>query len=185
MNLGSLLIFVLSFLAWNVLTFSTRCLIVLLSFFLIYVLFRMRLIERGMNVILVRLSGLRTALRCESLYYSYLLGAIVLSWFIFAAGLHLMMTSFYAVDINQSVIIAGVFSISWLAGYYAFLSPGGLGVQEGVQVYLLSFFFPLPISIIIAFALRLWTVLGDAIVFLLAIALTMHENRLQRSHHGS
>jgi len=79
----------------------------------------------------------------------------------------------------------GTFSISWLVGYYAFLSPGGLGVQEGIQVYLLTFFFPSPISIVIALASRLWMTVGDLLVFLLALALTMHDNRLQRSVHGS
>jgi hypothetical protein len=111
--------------------------------------------------------------------------AISASWLVFAIGLHAMINSFYDVSINESFIITGIFSISWLVGYYAFLSPGGLGIQEGVQVYLLTFFFPLPISIVIAFASRLWMTLGDIMIFLLAIALTMHENRLQRSAHGA
>jgi hypothetical protein len=52
-------------------------------------------------------------------------------------------------------------------------------------VYMLTFFFPLPISIVIALASRLWMTLGDIIVFLLAAALTIHEHRLQRSAHES
>jgi len=96
-----------------------------------------------------------------------------------------MITSFYTIETNKSLIIVGTFSISWLAGYYAFLVPGGLGIQEGIQVYMLAFFFPLPISIVIALASRLWMTLGDIIVFLLAAALTIQENRLQRSAHES
>ena len=96
-----------------------------------------------------------------------------------------MIKSFYFIDIHQIIIIVGTFSISWLVGYYTFLSPGGLGVQEGVQVYLLNFFFPSPISIVIALASRLWITIGDILVFLLALALTIHDNRLHRSVHGS
>lgn len=184
MNLGSLLVFALSFLAWNIFTFFTRFLLVSLSFLLIYFLFRMHVLERGINVILARFTNTQIMLRYDHLHYAPLIGAISLSWLTFAVGLHIMVTSFYAVDMRQSCIIVGIFSISWLAGYYAFLSPGGLGVQEGVQVYLLTFFLPLPISIVIAFASRLWTLLGDLILFLLAVALTMHENRLQRSTRG-
>jgi glycosyltransferase 2 family protein len=185
MHLSSLCIFALSFLAWNVFTFSTRCLLVLVSFSLIYFLLRMHWLERGVNVILARLAGLRKALQCQKLPYTPLITEIALSWLIFSIGLHLMIMSFQPVDMTQSFIILGTFSISWLIGYYTFIAPGGLGVQEGVQVYLLTFFFPLPTSIIIALALRLWMVLGDAIVFLIAVALTLHENRMQRSAHGS
>lgn len=96
-----------------------------------------------------------------------------------------MVNSFYNVEFIQSIIIVGTFSISWLVGYYALLSPGGLGIQEGVQVYLLQFFFPLPISIVIAFAARLWMTIGDLCVSLLAVILLMHENHSQGSVHGA
>lgn len=184
MHLSGLLIFALTFLAWDVFTFFTRCLLVLLSFSLIYCLFRMHVLERGINVVLARLTNRQITFRCKSLHYAPLICTIALSWFVFTIGLHIMVTSFYAVDLRQSCTIVGIFSISWLSGYYAFLSPGGLGIQEGIQVYLLTFFFPLPISIVIAFALRLWMILGDIMIFLLAGALTIHENRLQRSVYG-
>jgi glycosyltransferase 2 family protein len=108
-----------------------------------------------------------------------------LIWLIFSVGFHLMINSFYPVYMSQTLIIIGTYSISWLVGYYTFFFPGGLGVQEGIQVYLLTFFFPLPISIVIALASRVWLILGDTIVFLLAVVVTMHENRLQRSAHGA
>ena len=183
MNLSSLLIFALSFLAWNVLTLFVRCLLVAGSFFLIYFLLRMRVLERGLNTIITRFAVLRTLSRCQPLPYTPLISESSLSWLAFAVAMHLMITSFYAVDMRQSCIIVGIFAISWLAGYYAFLSPGGLGVQEGIQVYLLTFFFPLPIAVVIAFASRLWMLLGDCLVFLLAVALSTHANRLQRSTH--
>jgi hypothetical protein len=104
---------------------------------------------------------------------------------IFWIGLYIMVNSFYDIALDQSIIIVGTFSISWLVGYYAFLAPGGLGIQEGVQVYLLQFFFPLPISIVIAFAARLWMTIGDLCVSLLAVALLIHENHSQESVHGA
>jgi hypothetical protein len=185
MTLSGFLIFVLSFLVWDIFNFFTRCLIVALVFLLSYYFFREHLLEKSVNFILARFANMQLNHRCAYLSYGPLTMAISASWLAFAIGLHIMINSFYSVNIVQSFIIMGIFSISWLVGYYAFLSPGGLGIQEGVQVYLLTFFFPLPTSIVIAFASRLWMTLGDIMIFLFAMALTMHENRLQRSVHGA
>ena len=185
MHLSSLCIFALSFLVWNVFTLPTRCLLVLISFSLVYLLLRMHWLERGINAVIKRFIDLNTPLKCKELPYIMLMTENALSWITFSIGFHIMLTSFYHIDLNQSFVIVGTFSISWLVGYYTFLSPGGLGIQEGVQVYLLTFFFPLPLSIVIALASRLWLILGDTMVSLLAVALTMYENRLQRVAHGS
>jgi len=185
MNLSSLLVFTLSLLAWNALTLTLRCALVVSTFVLMYWLCRRHLLERGINAVMTRWPTPHAALRCTSLHYTPLIVEMALSWVVFAVGMHLMLLSFYPVEMIHSVVIIGIFAIAWLAGYYAFLSPGGLGVQEGIQVYLLTFFFPLPVSIMIAFASRLWMLLGDLIVFLLAVVLTIYDNRLQRSTHGS
>ena len=185
LSFSSLFVFAASFLAWNTFTFLTRLVLVVLSFFLIYLLFRMRLLETIFNLLLERFTGIHNTLHCESLYYKNIFIASSLEWFTFTIGLYCMIKSFYPIDMLQSIIIVGTFSISWLVGYYAFLSPGGLGIQEGIQVYLLTFFFPAPISIVIALTSRLWLTIGDVLIFLLALALTIHDNRLQRSIHGS
>jgi hypothetical protein len=185
MSIGSLLVFALSFLAWDTFHFPTRLLIVLSSFFLTYLVFRTGILEKVINLTITRFKGVHIVFHSNSLNYTYLFLALFLNWTVFLVGFHLMVNSFYDVELIQSFVIVGTFSISWLVGYYAFLSPGGLGIQEGVQVYLLQFFFPLPISILIAFAVRLWMTIGDLFVSLLAMALLIHENRSQESAHGA
>lgn len=185
MNLSGLLVFALSFVVWDVWTLELRCglvcsLVVLLSW-----LCRGHILERGVNAIIARCAVLDTGLRCSALPYTPLLVETALSWLVFAVGMHCMLTSFYPVEMRHSIMVIGIFAIAWLAGYYAFIAPGGLGVQEGIQVYLLTFFFPLPIAIVMALASRLWMLLGDTIVFLLAVVLTIYDHRLQRSPHGS
>jgi len=185
MSIGGLLVFVLSFLFWDMFPLATRYLSVLLSFFLVYLAFWTHILEKGINLLFTRLTGVSVMFCSGSLNYPCLFAALFLDWIIFWAGLHIMVNSFYNIELVQSIIIVGTFSISWLVGYYAFLSPGGLGVQEGVQVYLLQLFFPLPISIIIAFAARLWMTIGDLCVSLLAASLLTYENRSQKSVHGA
>jgi hypothetical protein len=172
-------------LAWNIFTFLIRCLIVVSGFALIYCLFRAHLLEKVFNFFRARRTGIYHVPHCASLYYTNIFIASSLGWATFAVGLYFMVKSFYPINIQQTVVIVGTFSISWLVGYYSFLTPGGLGVQEGLQVYLLTFFFPLPISIVIALASRLWMTVGDVLIFLLALMLTIHDNRLPRSIRGS
>ena len=71
MHLSSLCIFALSFLAWNVFTLLIRCLLVLISFSLVYFLLRMHWLERGINAVLTRFIGLQTTSEMQrtSLYY--------------------------------------------------------------------------------------------------------------------
>jgi hypothetical protein len=185
MSIGSLLVFALSFLAWDIFPLSMRCLLVLSSFFLAYLAFWTNILEKGINLLLTRLTGVDPVFRSCFLSYPRLFAALSLNWMVFWMGLHIMVNSFYNIGLTHSIIVVGTFSISWLVGYYAFLSPGGLGVQESVQVCLLQFFFPLPISIVIAFAARLWMTIGDLCVSLLAVALLMHENPSRESVHGA
>jgi hypothetical protein len=184
LSLSSLLVFALSFLVWNIFTFLIRCLIVVSGFSLIYCLFRAHLLEKIFNFFLAHCTGMYHVPHCESLYYTNICIASSLGWATFTVGLYFMVKSFYPINIQQTVVIVGTFSISWLGGYYSFLTPGGLGVQEGLQVYLLTSFFPLPISIVIALASRLWMTVGDVLIFLLALMLTIRDNRLPRSIRG-
>ena len=165
LSLSSLLVFALSFLTWHAFNFSIRLLAVVSVFSLIYILFRIRLLEKIFNLLFTRLTGIHNTIHCESLYYTNIFIASFLEWSMFTTGLYIIVKSFYPIDMQQGIIIVGTFSISWLVGYYAFLSPGGLGVQEGMQVYLLTFFFPSPISIVIALASRLWMTVGDVLIF--------------------
>jgi len=184
LSLSSLLVFALSFLVWSPFTFFIRLLLVVSIFSLIYILCRVRLLEKILHLLLTRFTGIHKTIHCEPLYYTNIFIASSLEWSLFTLGLYAMVKSFYPIDMQQGIIIVGTFSISWLVGYYAFLFPGGLGVQESIQVYLLTFFFPSPISIVIALASRLWMTMGDVLIFLCALALTTHDNRLQRSIDG-
>lgn len=183
MNVGGLVVFATSFLLWDIVTVVTRVALVVSFFLLIGILCRLHVLEKTLNLIATKFATHYPPMHCTPLPYLSLTALTLSSWLAFTVGLHMIVNSFYRVDIRQSVILVGIFAVSWLLGYYALLSPGGLGVQEGIQVYLLTFFFPLPLSIVIALALRLWITLGDIIVFVWAMVLTLTENRLQRSAH--
>ncbi len=51
---------------------------------------------------------------------------------------------------------AGVFSGSISIGFAAFFAPGGIGVREGIMVFLLESFYPLSWAVFVSVGARLW-----------------------------
>lgn len=93
------------------------------------------------------------------------------SWIAYSIAYFCFIRSFYLIDPIQSICFSGIYAISWLVGYLSFLTPGGLGVREGMQVFLLSQFIPLPVSIIISLASRIWLTTGEITVALISLFL--------------
>ncbi len=94
---------------------------------------------------------------------------LIVDWGIFGIGVYFLVNSFYSIDFNQTVILCGIFAISVTSGILSFFVPAGLGVREGVQSYLLSFFLPVSMAILISLVMRVWIVLGELICFLIAL----------------
>ena len=95
----------------------------------------------------------------------------ILHWLVVGSGFFLLCASFYPLSWRNLLPFAGVFSLSWVAGFVAFITPSGLGVREGAMVLLLAPFLPAPFPAIIALAARLWWTLGDLITFGMAVVL--------------
>jgi len=89
------------------------------------------------------------------------LGYFLVSWVFFAFGYYWLLQAFHRTSVRDTLIFTGIYAISWLVGFVAFVSPSGLGVRDGVQAYLLSFFVPYPVAITIALVQRLWLTAGD------------------------
>ncbi len=98
-------------------------------------------------------------------YYSYMLKgyiALLIADTIGWISFYLLLLSVYPVSLKESAAIAMTFYVSWFVGWIALFSPGGLGVREGVNTYLLhhllgyslgfSSFFPLMTRVLITFA---------------------------------
>ena len=180
MSISNIILFSLSFLLWNTFYILFRFVVLFICFLLMYVFFMTNIFELIMNFILKNILHFNIDFQYEKINKTYLSLFIVTDWILFSLGIFFMINSFYNINIIKSFIVVGTFSISWIIGYYSFISPGGLGIQESVQVYLFNFFFPLPVSIIIALASRLWMIVGDLCVSLLALGSLVYERRGQK-----
>jgi len=105
-------------------------------------------------------------LKISKLVQIYLLH--LFSWTIHSVGFFFLSRAIYPVSFNDIFGIAGSFSISWALSFMVFLIPGGFGIREGLLVFFLKSFMPLPFATLMAFIGRLWTSFGEICYFLIS-----------------
>lgn len=100
-----------------------------------------------------------------------LLGLSVLSWLFYGAAYALFIAALTPVPLTALPVLAGVNALSFVAGYLALVTPGGLGVREAAMTGLLLPLLPRGVAAVLAIAARLWTIAaelaGGALVLLL------------------
>jgi uncharacterized membrane protein YbhN (UPF0104 family) len=88
--------------------------------------------------------------------YRYLLTQLGLwagFWLFNGVAYYFLIRSIDPSPLPNALVLAGIFSVSWVAGFLSLLTPSGLGVMEGALALLLSFHLPLHVATIVA----LWT----------------------------
>jgi len=82
----------------------------------------------------------------------------------------LVMFRVFDVETSEISIIntPGINAAGFVVGYLSLLTPGGIGVREGVFAFLLSKYTYLTAAVLIAFSLRIWSVVADGIGILSA-----------------
>jgi hypothetical protein len=92
-------------------------------------------------------------------------------WLLGGAGLFAVVRLFYDLPWQTLPEIIGVWTLASLISYLTLLTPGGFGVKELSLTFLLAFYLPEPLPLVVALAIRvLWTVY-DIVAGLAAIAL--------------
>ncbi|MFO8015519.1 MAG: hypothetical protein R6U32_00280, partial [Candidatus Woesearchaeota archaeon] len=77
-----------------------------------------------------------------------LLASYALNWGIIGASFFFVVKAFYpSAGYSELPAIVGGYSIVWVIGFLSFLTPGGLGVREGLLTLLLTHMGLVPVSI--------------------------------------
>lgn len=101
-----------------------------------------------------------------------------LVWLLSGATLYLLICLFYPLPVRLLPQIVGVWTLASLVAYITSLTPSGFGVKELSLTYLLGFYLPEPLPLIIALVTRLlWT--GYELLF--ALFIVVIELALSRS----
>jgi hypothetical protein len=130
--------------------------------------------------------GLRLLRRGEARYtctvreHLLLVGSFLLSWLLYGTAFYLFATSLSSsAAVGPLATWSGFLSVlclhtaSWIVGFVAFLTPGGLGVREASLSYLLAGMMPAGAATLVALLARLWITLAE----LLAIAIAWRVGR--------
>ncbi len=94
------------------------------------------------------------------LYFSY-----VGVWILYGIAFLFFTLSFVKFPVGKSYVIVSVFILSHILGFLSMITPGGIGVREGILTYLLNFHFPISIAIVVSISSRLLLIAADALLF--------------------
>lgn len=126
--------------------------------------------RKGMEIPVIEMPPLRTLWLVSLLYVAnYLILGLILK--IIAESI------FHCHDANI-LLMSGIFAVAWIVGFITPGAPAGLGVREIILVAALTPIYDQQLAIGIAATLRMVTVLGDALGFLLGLALPQTKKQL-------
>ena len=94
-----------------------------------------------------------------------LLSLYIIFWISQCIGIFFLIKSFYPTNYYFLLPLCGIHPISCVIGFLSFVTPGGLGVREGVLAYFLGFYMPTSIGIMISIIVRIWATIGELIFF--------------------
>lgn len=85
---------------------------------------------------------------------------------------YLMINSIYRLPLQAAVPLTGMLSISVILGFLNPLTPHGLGTREGLLVFLLGYYLPLPVGLVIALLSRIWLTISELLGLVIASLLS-------------
>lgn len=100
--------------------------------------------------------------------YSQILKLLLLSLsggILTSIGIYFLISSFYPIKPSFILPLCGIYPVAWVIGFLSFVTPGGLGVREGVLSYLFGFYMPVSVGIIASIIIRIWTIIGEFAFF--------------------
>ena len=95
----------------------------------------------------------------------------ILCFFIFGLMLKIQATYLFGVEAGDILTFTLMFTSAWIAGYLLPGAPGGLGVREALVVALLGSVVGTGAAIGLSVTMRLATVLGDGLAFVVGLLL--------------
>jgi len=115
-------------------------------------------VSKGSQIPVPKLS---TAVIVSSLY--------LCSFFLMGTILYLQSHSFFQLTGGSIIQVTCLFSIAWITGFVTPGAPGGIGVREAMIVLLFSPIFGSGPAVGLGVILRVTTILGDALAFLMGL----------------
>jgi len=102
-------------------------------------------------------------------FYGSLIALYIIVYALLGAQLYLVAGAFTSVPREWVMFFFGIYPAAALVGFLTLFAPSGIGVREGVGIFLLSHALPIQIAALIMITLRAIAVLGDSVCGLFAL----------------
>lgn len=141
-----------------------------------------RLLEWGLNKVMQVLQRPPVQVTLTWRQVWVILLAYVGVWLLMGSGFALLAGAVVPITPQQFAALVATWAAAFVIGYLSMLTPGGLGVREGVMILLLAPVFAAPVPTMIALLARLWMVAGELVGAGLALA-SRSRDRWQQGRH--
>lgn len=145
---------------WN-LEVGTRILPFLVAMPAILFLLQPSVFGRAINALLIRMGRQPIQSNLTGRDLLALFTAHGISWLLYGLSFYLFVLAAYPVDLSELPRLGASFTAAYVVGFLSLVTPSGLGVREGVLIYLLSLSLPLPVATVLAVASRLWLIVSE------------------------
>ena len=108
----------------------------------------------------------------------------IVSWLVGGVGFYFFVGAIYPVAPQYILFLTGSLAISSTLGLIAIFAPSGLGVREGVLVYLLSLMMATSIAVIISVLTRIWMTLIEIGLIGMIYLIRQFKKQKKRKKHG-
>ena len=137
---------------------NTALLILTVVGILIVILFLIPMLSSKAGQFLKTLRDTGVPLFQEPFRYQWLniFASHIFLWICQGLAFFLFVRSFVPMVWMDAGVLTACFAFAWVIGFLSFLTPGGLGVREGLLSLLLSSYMPAPQATLIALICRAW-----------------------------
>jgi uncharacterized membrane protein YbhN (UPF0104 family) len=98
-----------------------------------------------------------------------LAGLYLLTWLVVGFACYFSFRSLGQAFSLGPLQVLGLYALSWAAGFVALFAPGGLGVRDGMLIFLMSRFIPLPQAALGAALVRVQTLVIEGLLAFLSL----------------
>ena len=114
-----------------------------------------------------------TSLGQHSKLWMDVIAGHILLWICQGFAFFLFVQSFASVQWADAGVLTACFAFAWIVGFLSFLTPGGLGIREGLLGLLLANYMPTPQATLVALLCRVWMLSAE--IVLAGVALTFNR----------
>ena len=105
-----------------------------------------------------------TSLRQPSRLWADVIVGHILLWICQGLAFFLFVKSFVPVVWWDAGVLTACFAFAWVIGFLSFLTPGGLGIREGLLGLLLANYMPASQATLVALLCRVWMLSAEIIL---------------------